>query len=428
MTRAEKAFWLGGMVAAAAVPASAEVYLTEAQALGVIFGDKVVVRREQKPLDAALRKRLEQTSNLRFPEGAYTFFIATQGGKPVKFAIAMNEIGKTEPIAFMVGITPDGRVSEVVIMEFRENRGWEVREKRFLNQFRGKTARSAIRVDEDIINYAGATLSSKAVARGVKRALLLLDAFYAGESRSKLSAARDFAMPGLLAPIVTVNRAHETLGLYKQARYLMGTLCEIRLWSTPDKAQTLLRQGFAELERIEQVFSLYRSDSELSFVNANAGTKPVQVSGEFFEVTQRAAQLCEPSSGAVDFTIGPIQDLWHACEAKQRRPTRSEFADAMNRVGIDKLVLDESNQTIRFRHDGMKLDFGGIAKGYAAEKIAARLQKLGAASALVNLGRSSLYASRVEQKFLALPDGEPEIARLDESVAVEGFAPGCRHR
>src|SRR5215470_11718290 len=180
---------------ATAVPASAEVYLTESQALGVVLGEKAFVRREQKILEADLRRKLQQSSNLRFPESTFSFFIATQDGKPTKYAVVMNEIGKTEPITFMVGMSPEGKVTEVVIMEFRENRGWEVKEKRFLNQFRGKTVRNAIRVDEDIINYTGATLSSKAVARGVKRSLLLLDAFYPGDTRYRLGVAQDFAQP-----------------------------------------------------------------------------------------------------------------------------------------------------------------------------------------------------------------------------------------
>src|SRR5215475_15492375 len=83
-------------LAAAAAPAQAEVYLTESQALGVILGDKAIVRREQKILDADLRRKLEQSSNLRFSESSFSFFIATQDGKPAKFAIVMNEIGKTE--------------------------------------------------------------------------------------------------------------------------------------------------------------------------------------------------------------------------------------------------------------------------------------------------------------------------------------------
>jgi thiamine biosynthesis lipoprotein len=416
VNRAEKTFWISGAaMLAAAVPATAEVYLTEAQALGVVFGEKAFVRREEKMLDAALRKRLEQSSNLRFPEAAFTFFIATQDGKPVKYAVAINEIGKSEPVTFMVGMTPEGKVSEVAIMEFRENRGWEVKEKRFLNQFRGKTVRSATRVDEDIINCAGATLSSKAVARGVKRALLLLDAFYPGESRFKLGAARDFAMPSELKPIATVDCAHETLGLYRQVRYAMGTHCEIRLWSRRgDDASILLREGFGELERIEQIFSAYRPGSELTLVNANAGNASKQVSSDFFEVTRRATQLCRSSSGLVDFTIGPLQELWRSREAEQRRPTPSEIENAKRLVGLDKLALNEPAKSIRFRRSGMKLDFDGIAKGYAAEKIGLRLQKLGAVSSLVNLGRSSLYATRCAPKFAGIADSGSERVRMDE--------------
>jgi serine/threonine protein kinase len=120
------------------------VPLSPAQALAIILGDKSVVRREQKILDPALRAQLERFSNLQFPEASYTFFIAARDAKPERYAIQMNEIGKTEPITFMVGMSPEGKVTEVVIMIFRENRGWEVKEKRFLNQFRGKTVRSFI--------------------------------------------------------------------------------------------------------------------------------------------------------------------------------------------------------------------------------------------------------------------------------------------
>src|SRR5262249_11514236 len=153
-------------------------------------------------------------------------------------------------------ISPEGKVTEVVIMEFRENRGWEVREKRFLNQFRGKSVRNAIRVDEDIINYTGATLSSKAVARGVKKALLLLGAFYPGDSRSKLGTARDFSIPAEMKPIASAHHIDEQLGLYRQVRYAMGTHCEIRVWcASAWQAKGYFDAGFRVLERLEQVFS-----------------------------------------------------------------------------------------------------------------------------------------------------------------------------
>lgn len=392
------ALWLttAAALAASAVPTSAEVYLTESQALGVILGGKAIVRREQKTLDPALRKKLEQESNLRFPEDSYTFFIATQDGQPSKYALVLNEIGKTEPIAFMVGMSLEGKVTEVVIMEFRENRGWEVKEKRFLNQFRGKTVRNAIRVDEDIINYTGATLSSKAIARGVKRALLLLDAFYPGESRTKLGVARDFAEPRVLTPISITQSTDGSLGLHRQVRYAMGTQCEIRVWcASADEANAFFGEGFRELDRIEQVFSSYREDSELSKVNRSASGAAVKVSAEFFYVTQEALRHSRGTQGAVDITIGPLLKAWGIRQGSPRIPSDAEIVAAKRLVGHERVILDEQTRSIRFQSAGMELDFGGMAKGYAAEKIAKQLEKLGAVSALVNLGRSSLYASRV---------------------------------
>src|SRR5215813_2708583 len=350
-------------LAGAAVPAQAEVYRTESQALGVILGDKAIVRREQKSLDAELRRKLEQSSNLRFPESTFTFFIAAQDGKPAKYAVVMNEIGKTEPITFMVGMSPEGKVTEVVIMEFRENRGWEVKEKRFLNQFRGKTVRSAIRVDEDIINYTGATLSSKAVARGVKRSLLLLDAFYPGDTRYRLGVAQDFAQPMALAPIAVASIDRGTVGLYREVRYAMGTHCEIRLWCDSTRhANDLLNAGFRELERIEQVFSGYREDSELGYVNRNAGRYSVEVSEELFHVTKEALRYSRESNGAVDITIAPLLRAW-GIQQTVRHPSLIELRAAKRLVGGDKVILNSGAKAIRFRHSRMALDFGGIAKG-----------------------------------------------------------------
>ncbi len=403
-TKHNPALWLtaAAAVAASPIPASAEVYLTESQALGVVLGDKAVVRREQKAIDPALRKRLEEASGLRFPETSLTFFIAAQDGKPVKYAVAMNEIGKSEPITFMVGMSPEGKVTEVVIMEFRENRGWEVKEKRFLNQFRGKSAKNSIRVDEDIINYTGATLSSKAVARGVKRALLLLDALYPGDTRYKLSAARDFAMPSELQPNTVIGTRTGYLGLYRQARYAMGTQCEIKVWCfTAGEARSLFEKGFGELERIEQIFSFYREDSELSLVNGAASEGRIQVSDEFFALAHEAVKAANETDGAINFAIAPLADLWKRCETEQRWPTRGELAAAKMLSRPENVELDPATHSLRFRRRGTKLDFGGIAKGYAAEKIGNLLEEAGATSALVNLGRSSIYATKVNAEYAA---------------------------
>jgi len=393
---------------AAAAPARAEVYLTESQALGVILGDKAIVRHEQKSLDAELRRKLEQSSNLRFPESTVTFFIAAQDGKPAKYAVVMNEIGKTEPITFMVGMSPEGKVTEVVIMEFRENRGWEVKEKRFLNQFRDKSARNAIRIDEDIINYTGATLSSKAVARGVKKALLLLDAFYPGESRLKLGAARDFSMPTEMKPIAFAQDSDEQIRLFRQVRFAMGTHCEIRVWcSSARQARGYFDAGFRELERLEQVFSAYREDSELSRVNRFAGKRAVQASDDFFRLTSKALHYSRESNGLVDITVAPLLGVWDQGNSEASPPRETGLAAAREFIGHENVILDRAEKSIRLRTPGVALDFGGLAKGYAAQQIAKHLEELEVASALVNLGGSSLFASSARRDPLQQIDRWP---------------------
>src|SRR5882672_7002382 len=368
-THSRRAAWLtaSAVMAANALPAAGEVYLNEAQALAMVLGERAVVRKEQRVLDEVRRAKLERSSNLRFPESSYTFFIAGQAGKAEKYAIQMNEIGKTEPITFMVGMSPEGKVTDVVIMAFRENRGWEVKEKRFLNQFRGKTLCNSIRVDEDIINYTGATLSSKAVARGVKQALFLLDAFYPGEARYKLASASQFALPLPMSRILTRADSQGSMGLYRQGRYAMGSVCEIRLWCrSANEAHRAFATGFAEINRVEQVFSAYRDDSELASVNRNAGSGRVQVSEEFFDLTQYAVRSWRQFGGSVDATVGPLMKAWGFREGQPRMPSRAELLEAQELVGCNKLSLDRRIRTVRFYRQGMELDFGGLAKGHAA--------------------------------------------------------------
>src|SRR5713226_3284436 len=395
-THSKRAAWLtaSAVMAASAVPAAGEVYLSEAQALAMVLGERAVVRMEQKTLDETLRTKLERSSNLRFPESSYTFFIAAQAGRAEKYAIQVNEIGKTETITFMVGMSPEGKVTEVVIMIFRENRGWEVKEKRFLNQFRGKMLRNSIRVDEDIINYTGATLSSKAVARGVKRALFLLDAFYSGEVRYKSAPASHFALPLPMSPVLTSAGSQGNLALYRQSRYAMGSICEVRLWCrSADEARRAFAIGFGEIDRIEQVFSAYRNESELALVNGHAGSGPVQVSEEFFDLTRYAVRSWRRYGGSLDVTVGPLMRAWGFREGEPRMPSRTELLEAQELVGSNKVSLDQRARTVWFHRQGMELDFGGLAKGHAAKRVARVLQKQGITAALVNLGGSSLCAS-----------------------------------
>lgn len=169
---------LWASVAGLALPVRAETFLTEPQALKVVFPKSETVATESRALSAAQREELQTKTGLRFPETEYRFFVGKTKGNVDGYAVILNEIGKHEFITFIVGMGPRGEVSEVAVMDFRESRGGEVREPRFLRQFRGKKSSDPIQVDRDIVNYTGATLSSHALARGVKKALLLAELFY----------------------------------------------------------------------------------------------------------------------------------------------------------------------------------------------------------------------------------------------------------
>lgn len=156
-----------------------ETYLSEAQAVKIAIPGAASVASEVKTLTPVQRETLQRKTALRFPESSYKFFVGRdKDGRPSGCAVIMNEIGKEEYITFIVGVGSKGDVSNVAVMEYRETRGEEVREQRFLRQFRGKKLDDPITVDRDIVNYTGATLSSHAIARGVKKALALVQEFY----------------------------------------------------------------------------------------------------------------------------------------------------------------------------------------------------------------------------------------------------------
>ena len=157
---------------------SAETLLTEQQAVKIALPKSGSVQAESKSLSVAQKEDMEHRTHLKFPENEYKWFVGSSNGNLDGYAVVLNELGKHELITFIVGISPKGEVTDVVVMEYRESRGKEVREKRFLSQFYGKKRTDPIQVNRDIVNYTGATLSSHAIARGVKRALLLVELFY----------------------------------------------------------------------------------------------------------------------------------------------------------------------------------------------------------------------------------------------------------
>jgi len=156
----------------------------------------------------------------------------------------------------------------------------------------------------------------------------------------------------------------------------------------PDQ-QTAERAGaaaFARIASLDTIMSDYRRDSELNRLSDGAGGPPVRVSPDLFRVLRRALEVSEHSGGAFDVTVAPLILLWRKARREGVLPAPAALARARRLVGWRKLLLDEKARTARLTTRGMRLDLGGIAKGYAADEALAVLARHGIRRALVELG------------------------------------------
>lgn len=167
-------------LAAPVLPAGAqEVLLTREQALKEIFPEAARTVDETRTLSAAQRSRLEHDLGRRQDEDEIVVTrVFDAGGALRGYAVVSEEVGKYRPITFMVGANADLTVRDVAVLIYRESRGGDVKRRRFLNQYRGKSARDPIDVNRDIINISGATISVRSMNAGVKRVLAELVTLY----------------------------------------------------------------------------------------------------------------------------------------------------------------------------------------------------------------------------------------------------------
>ncbi len=169
----------------------------------------------------------------------------------------------------------------------------------------------------------------------------------------------------------------------KRVQMQMGTLVTITAVARNEAvAHASATAGFAEIRRLEELLSTWIPTSELSRVNASAGIMPVHVSPETLTVVQRAIQVAEMTDGGFNIAIGPAVDAWNVMES-QRVPTESELETLRPLVNLQAVHVDVRNQTIYLRKAGMRIDVGGIGKGYAADQAVEALRRAGAVAGVV---------------------------------------------
>jgi len=156
----------------------AEIFMTEEEGVKIMLPKSERVRKDVITLSQEKKTQVEERIGWKFPEHSFEVYIGETGTQIDGYVLVQNTIGKHKPMTYMVGVDSRGHVSNVELLVFRESRGSEIRRKRFNAQYEGKTVLDPVRINKDIINISGATMSVRSMTAGVKRVLVLVDEFY----------------------------------------------------------------------------------------------------------------------------------------------------------------------------------------------------------------------------------------------------------
>lgn len=181
--------------------------------------------------------------------------------------------------------------------------------------------------------------------------------------------------------------ASSTLKRFEFRKVLMGVAARIVVYA-PDReiAAWACSRAFQRIADLEDLMSDYRPHSELMQLCSEGHLAPVRVSDDLFFVLQRALELSRLSNGAFDITVGPFVALWRRARQTKQLPSEEELRQVRQLVGWEKIQLDPETHTVKLAVPNMKLDLGGIAKGYAADCALKVLKRFGLSRALIELG------------------------------------------
>jgi thiamine biosynthesis lipoprotein len=174
--------------------------------------------------------------------------------------------------------------------------------------------------------------------------------------------------------------------VFKKGLKLMGNHFEISAVADSEKcAFTLIDAGIREIQRIEKLLTTFNENSETSMINRNAGIEPVTVSPETFSIIERSIRISRLTQGAFDISYGSIDKrLWNFDTSMKALPDKETAKRMVRLINYRNIILDNENSKVFLKEKGMRIGFGGIGKGYAAERARSVMKTMGAGSGIVN--------------------------------------------
>ena len=183
-----------------------------------------------------------------------------------------------------------------------------------------------------------------------------------------------------------VSEATKVLQAHKRQMKLMGNQFEItvvsadRIW-----AEARIDEAVAEIRRIEELLTTFNEDSQTATINAEAGLHPVTIDREVFDLIKRSLKISALTQGAFDITYGSIDKrLWNFDVHMTALPEAETAKDSVRLINWRNVLLNDDHSTVFLKETGMRVGFGGIGKGYAADRAKALLQRAGVKSGVIN--------------------------------------------
>jgi thiamine biosynthesis lipoprotein len=207
-------------------------------------------------------------------------------------------------------------------------------------------------------------------------------------------------------------------GIHRRVLKLMGNRFEISVVTDDEEwAAHRIEEAVEEIRRIEKLLTTFDESSQTNLINHNAGIAPVKVDREVFEIIQRSKRISDLTQGAFDITYGSIDKrLWNFDKNMTVLPDTTTAKRLVRLINYHNVILNEKKSTVFLKEKGMRIGFGGIGKGYAAEKAKMILQKNGVGSGIVNAA-GDLVTWGLQ------PDGKPwTIGIADPNAAKHPFS------
>jgi len=178
----------------------------------------------------------------------------------------------------------------------------------------------------------------------------------------------------------------DRLSRFNFERVEMGVQFRLSVYASDSGvANKAAEAAYARVRDLNGIFSDYEGSSEVRRLCDNSGPgRPVQVSEELFKVLEASLQLSRESDGSFDVTVGPLTKLWRRARRREQMPNPALLAEAMRLVDYQLIRLDCETRTVELLRDGMRIDLGGIAKGFAADEALKTLAEHGFARSLVD--------------------------------------------